>query len=112
MASSKGGKKRRRGKGKSRNNDHGLLAAVRHPLRRKILQLMSDGRKASPSELARKLGEPLSSVAYHVRVLAEFKALQSVSEREAGGSMKHFYRRSEVPEWVRAILEGDEEQSS
>lgn len=111
MAGSKGGKKKPRGKKKRDDKNHSLLAAVRHPLRRKILRLMPDGRKASPSDLAKVLDEPLSSIAYHVRVLVECKALKSASKRQTGGTTQHFYRRSAMPDWVREILEEDEEQA-
>jgi DNA-binding transcriptional ArsR family regulator len=106
MARSEGGKKRRRGENRS------LLAAIRHPLRRKILWLMSNGRKASPRELAKALNAPLSAVVYHVRVLAKCGGLKPVSKRQAGEGTQHFYRRSEMPDWVQAMLEEDEEQSS
>jgi len=102
MAGSKGGKR-------NRDKNHALLVALRHPLRRKILRQMSDERKASPCELAKALDQPLSSVAYHVRVLADCTALKPIAERQGKGSTQHFYRWSVTAEWVRALLEEDEE---
>ncbi|HXS46317.1 MAG TPA: helix-turn-helix domain-containing protein [Solirubrobacterales bacterium] len=104
MAGSKRGRKRRR------NKNHGLLVALRHPVRRKILRRMSDERKASPSELSKAIDQPLSSVAYHVRVLVTCGALKPVSERELKGSTQHFYRWSVTAEWVRPLLEEDDDE--
>jgi len=101
-------KKRRK---KRRNKNHALIAALRHPLRREILRRMSDGRKASPSELAEELGEALSTVAYHVRVLAESGALKRDGEQQVRGTKQHFYRWAVEEDWVESMLEEDEEQS-
>jgi DNA-binding transcriptional ArsR family regulator len=112
MAGSKRRKKKPRRKKRRKLENHGLIAAMRHPLRRKILQWMADGRKASPNELSKGLGEPLSNVAYHVRELVARGALRPDGERQVRGAREHFYRRSALPAWLRAMLEEDEEQSS
>lgn len=89
-----------------------LIAALRHPLRREILRLMSDGREASPSEVAEELDQLLSNVAYHVRVLVECGALKPVGKRKARGATQHFYSWSMEADWARAMLEADAEESS
>lgn len=86
--------------------------ALRHPLRREILRLMSDGREISPKELAEELGETLASVAYHVRVLTECGALKPTRKRKVRGATQHFYSWSLEAEWARAMLEADGEESS
>ena len=48
-----------------------LLIALRHPLRREILQAMAAGPSRSAPDLAGTLNQPLSNVSYHVRVLVE-----------------------------------------
>jgi DNA-binding transcriptional ArsR family regulator len=69
------------------------LRALNHDLRRRILRVALDGREAvSPTEVARTLGAPLSSVSYHFRVLAESGALDIAREQPVRGSIKHFYR--------------------
>lgn len=93
----------------NRSDDNDLLAALRHPLRRRILRGMSDEKSISPRELAAALGEPLSNVSYHVRVLAQCGAVQLVRTRPARGSMQHFYRRDVDEPWAREVLELDEE---
>jgi DNA-binding transcriptional ArsR family regulator len=102
MAGSKRSKRRR-------DKNHGLIAALRHPLRRQILRLMADGREASPSELAVELDQALSNVAYHVRVLAECGALRPVGNRQVRGATQHFYRWSLDAEWAQTVLEEDAE---
>lgn len=102
MAGSRRGKKRP-------NNNQALLAALRHPLRRRILRLMSDGREASPSEIAKQLGETLSNVAYHVRVLVDAGALQAAGEKPVRGATQHFYRSSLDTGWAETMLDENEE---
>jgi DNA-binding transcriptional ArsR family regulator len=103
---------RRGRRGKNRNESHWLVAALRHPLRREILRLLADGREISPSEMAEELGEPLSTIAYHVRVLAECGALKQVRERKVRGATQRFYSSSLEADWARAMLEADDEESS
>lgn len=90
---------------KRRDDHHKLVVALKHELRRKILRRMSDGRKVSPCELAEELGEKLSNVAYHVRVLAESGALKPVGSKQVRGARKHFYRWSLKPKWAREMLD-------
>lgn len=100
------GSKRR----KKRRNKHSLmLIALRHPLRRKILRLMGDGREASPSDLAAALDVALTSVAYHVHVLVECGALTPVGEEQVRGAKKHFYRGSVEAGWAEKMLEEDDQ---
>jgi len=48
--------------------DQRLIKALGHPLRMSVLAILN-ARVASPSELAKELGEPLGNVAYHVKIL-------------------------------------------
>lgn len=92
------------------NRNHKLLIALRHPLRRAILREMRDGDPISPRELAERLGERLSNVAYHVRVLAQCGAVAPAGNKDVRGATQHFYRWSLEEEWAQEILnegEGD-----
>jgi DNA-binding transcriptional ArsR family regulator len=89
-----------------------LIAALRHSLRREILRLMSDGRKASPSELAALLDQRLSNVAYHVGVLTECGALKPAGKKKVRGATQHFYVWSLEADWALAMLEEDGKGSS
>ncbi len=53
--------------------DQRLIKALAHPLRVEILAILNE-RVASPNELAKGLGEGLSQVSYHVKVLHEASA--------------------------------------
>ena len=89
-------------------SDHGdetnLLRALRHPLRRRILGAMADGKAASPRGLSSRLRRPLSDVSYHVRVLAECHAITLVETRPARGSVQHFYRSTVKAPWALQVL--------
>jgi hypothetical protein len=92
----------------NRSDDNDLLVALRHPLRRAILQEMGDKKAISPRDLSIILHKSLSSVSYHVGVLANRAAISLVGTKPAGGSMQHFYRvRIEAP-WARQLLGWDE----
>lgn len=92
----------------NRSDDDGLLAALRHPLRRRILRALASEEALSPSQLAVALGAPLTNVAYHVRVLADCAAVVLVRTQPAGGSMEHFYSNAVEASWARQILDQSE----
>src|SRR3954447_19294741 len=71
--------------------DEGLLKAISHPLRHRLLGML-DGRTASPNELARQLGLPLGRVSYHIRLLHELGAIELVRAEPRRGALEHFYR--------------------
>jgi len=87
-----------------RSDDNALLAALRHPLRRRILRRMADGEAVSPRELSIELRQPLSNVSYHVRVLAERGAVTLVGTTPTHGSVQHFYRTALEAPWARQVL--------
>jgi DNA-binding transcriptional ArsR family regulator len=92
---------------KAKKND--LFNALGHPMRRQILRTALDtSDNISPSELAAKLQEDLSAVSYHVRVLAQCDAIESVDTEQIYGSTQHFYRFTVKADWALAALEADE----
>jgi len=86
------------------SDDNDLLVALRHPLRRRILQAMADGQVVSPRELALTLRHPLSNVSYHVRVLAGCGAVTLVEMKPVRGSVQHLYRCTVRAPWARQVL--------
>ncbi|MGN6556910.1 MAG: winged helix-turn-helix domain-containing protein [Solirubrobacterales bacterium] len=85
-----------------------LLILIHHPLRKRLLRLyVQEDGMLSPKELALFTKTGLSSVGYHVRVLAELGAVELVAEQQRRGSVEHFYEATslvdEVP-WGRAAL--------
>jgi DNA-binding transcriptional ArsR family regulator len=96
----------------NRSDDNDLLVALRHPLRREILREMGAEEAISPREIAGSLGQPLSNVSYHVRVLAECSAIALVDTKPVRGSMQHFYRAAIDAPWARQVLGLDRKSDS
>ena len=71
--------------------DEGLLKAISHPLRHRLLSML-DGRTASPNELAHELQLPLGRVSYHIRLLHDLGAIELVETQPRRGALEHFYR--------------------
>ncbi len=87
------------------------LAALNHPLRRRIIALVGGGGGPSqgwtPSEIAETLELPLTNVSYHVRCLSEWGALELRDEERVRGATKHFYvlnQRFRTRNWVLALM--------
>jgi DNA-binding transcriptional ArsR family regulator len=78
-------------------------------MRRRILREMLDaGAEISPRELAVKLSEQLSALSYHVRVLAECRAIELVRTERIRGSTQHFYRPVVKSAWAITALKAGE----
>jgi DNA-binding transcriptional ArsR family regulator len=70
---------------------------------------MLDGeRETSPRQLSARLDEPLSALSYHVRVLAECRAIELVATRQVRGSTQHLYRATVRARWARTALRATE----
>jgi DNA-binding transcriptional ArsR family regulator len=69
------------------------VKALSHPLRTMILHLLHE-RAATVSELAAALERPKSTVAHHVRVLADAGLLQVVRTRQVRAIEERFYGRT------------------
>ena len=86
-----------------------LIAALNHPLRRRILRAYLDGRfqTASSTQLANEVKLPLGNVAYHVKTLARLDVLQLVRREKVRGAEERFYALSldDRSECVRGVLE-------
>ena len=96
---------------KPKGND--LFNALGHPMRRRILrEMLEGGGEISPRELSATLGEQLSALSYHVRVLAECGAIELVRTEQIRGSTQHFYRPAVKANWAIAALEAGEEPPS
>lgn len=71
-----------------------LMKALAHPLRVKILDYLNDG-EWSPRELEAELGEGLSQISYHVKVLRDFELIEMTRTEPRRGAVEHFYRAIE-----------------
>ena len=77
-------------------DDPRYLKAIAHPLRIRILAMLSE-RSASPVQLAGKLDATLGTVAYHVRTLHSLGLLELVDTRQRRGATEHYYRAHARP---------------
>jgi DNA-binding transcriptional ArsR family regulator len=71
--------------------DQRLVKALTHELRVEILGILNE-RIASPKELSDELGEGLSQVSYHVKVLRDYECIELVKTEPRRGAIEHFYR--------------------
>lgn len=79
--------------------EHAIAKAIAHPLRIEILERFpanAGGGKISPNDLAKQLGEPLTNVSYHVRMLADLGALELGETEPRRGALEHYYRVTSV----------------
>ena len=85
--------------------DAGVIKAIGHPLRSQILEALNEN-EGSPAELARRFGEGVNLVAYHVGVLKKAGAIELVRTEPRRGSIEHYYRATVRPafaerEWAK-----------
>jgi DNA-binding transcriptional ArsR family regulator len=80
----------------TRTVDERIVKSLGHPLRQRILHVLSEG-VVSPNQLAQRLGEPLGNVSYHVKILLENDAIELVETRPVRGAIEHFYRGTMRP---------------
>jgi DNA-binding transcriptional ArsR family regulator len=81
----------------SQSLDTGLLKALAHPLRARMLELWVEREEASPVELARELDQPLATVSHHTRVLRDLRCIELVRTVPRRGAVEHFYRAVALP---------------
>lgn len=97
---------RKNSAGKGRLVDHDVMRALLKPLRASILAILSE-RIASPKEIGNELGEALSTVNYHVKVLVECGRVELDHKKRRRGAVEHFYRAVDptlLPEDVWDLL--------
>ena len=87
--------------------DETLMKALAHPLRWRILEVVSERGEASPVELARALDQPLATVSHHVRVLRDSGSLELTRTEQRRGALEHYYRAVTPPffdaeQWERS----------
>jgi DNA-binding transcriptional ArsR family regulator len=119
-AKTKSTKGSKRGKGRTkakRGVNQDLVKSLAHELRAEILAILNE-RMASPNELAKELGEGLSQVSYHVKVLKDYKVITLVKTEPRRGAVEHYYRATsrafltdrdwhELPDSVRVGMSAD-----
>lgn len=71
--------------------DECIAKALGSSLRQQILWILNE-RIASPSEIAKELGEDLSKVCNHINVLKNAGCIELAYVRPVGNRLQHFYR--------------------
>jgi DNA-binding transcriptional ArsR family regulator len=111
------GSKRGKGRASKRGVNQDLVKSLAHELRAEILAILNE-RMASPNELAKELGEGLSQVSYHVKVLKDYKVITLVKTEPRRGAVEHYYRATsrafltdrdwhELPKSAREAMSAD-----
>jgi DNA-binding transcriptional ArsR family regulator len=72
--------------------DESLIKALAHPLRWRLLELMTERGESSPVELARRLDEPIATVSHHIRVLRDLGCLELSRTEQRRGAIEHYYQ--------------------
>jgi DNA-binding transcriptional ArsR family regulator len=72
--------------------DESLIKALAHPLRWRLLELMTERGESSPVELARHLDLPLATVSHHMRVLRDLRCVQLSRTEQRRGAIEHYYQ--------------------
>jgi DNA-binding transcriptional ArsR family regulator len=72
--------------------------ALGYPLRHTIFTIISE-RVASPVEISREIGEPVSNISHHMRVLVKLGFAEEVGSQPRRGATEHFYRAIAKP-WI------------
>jgi DNA-binding transcriptional ArsR family regulator len=74
------------------SSDAQVARVLSHPLRPRILQILTIRGEASPNEIAEELGVPLGTLSYHTRLLRDYGWIELVREVPRRGAVEHFYR--------------------
>jgi DNA-binding transcriptional ArsR family regulator len=77
-------------------SDPRIVRALAHPVRLRILSILEE-RVASPKEIAREIGAPLTHVSYHVRQLAQLGLIKLDRTTPRRGAVEHHYRMDASP---------------
>ena len=89
--------------------DAQIARVLSHPLRPRILQVLTIRGEASPNQIAGELGVPLGTLSYHTRLLRDSGWIELVREVPRRGAVEHFYRAVVKPvvddaQWDRLPL--------
>lgn len=89
-----------------RRREMSLLAALSNDVRLDLMRRLRDEKDAiSPTQLAQEFGKPLSTVAYHLRILFAAGALSLVKTEPRRGAIKHFYKSSVRVPWAMEVID-------
>ncbi|WP_194911516.1 ArsR/SmtB family transcription factor [Catenulispora rubra] len=87
-------------------SDTRVLAALTHPLRRQILDVLTVDGPATVGMLAERTDEAVGNVSHHVRVLAEARLVEDVPELARDRRERWWRPTPAEVRWARADFEG------
>lgn len=94
--------KRKTGLGKV---DDGLLFALRHPLRLRMLVSLNEEGDGSPSELAKRLESTTEHCSHHIKVLEEYGYVEFLRKEFVSTGAKSIYRAVRKVEFPQEVWE-------
>ena len=71
--------------------DQQMVRALGHPLRVEMLRLLEEG-PSGPKRLSDRIGEPLSNLSYHMKVLFECECIELIETIPSRGAVEHIYK--------------------
>ena len=77
--------------------DASVLKALGHPLRMRLLTLITERGEASPIEMSRALDQTLATVSHHTRVLRDLGYIELSRTEPRRGALEHYYRATAAP---------------
>jgi DNA-binding transcriptional ArsR family regulator len=85
--------------------DDGLLFALRHPLRLRMLVSLNEEGDGSPSELAKRLGSTTEHCSHHIKVLEEYGYVKFLRKEFVSTGAKSIYRAVRKVEFPQEVWE-------
>lgn len=79
-----------------RSIEQAVSYAMGHRIRIEVLALLNEGSR-SPSELAKLLKQPLSTISHHIKELRDSGCIELAKIEQRRNANEHFYRAVEVP---------------
>ena len=90
-----------------RIRDSKVLAAMSHPLRRRLLDVLNLDGPATASMLAEKTGQAVGNISHHVKVLAACALIEEAPELARDQRERWWRRRSKGIHWDAGDFPGD-----
>ncbi len=90
---------------KKRDDHRRLLEALRHPLRRDLLRLVTERGALSPIRAAREVERPVSVVGYHLRELAKEGVVVVLDDESATSTLERLYVPADAVRNAPAVRE-------
>ncbi len=87
--------------------DSKVLAAMSHPLRRRLLDLLHLDGPATASMLAAKTGQAVGNISHHIKVLAAAKLVEQAPELARDQRERWWRRVSKTLRWAAADFPDD-----